>query len=140
AAPERTFATHPDVNRTQSNVWATDQFVVYPHFIFHTSHGGWWLHRFWPVAPGKTYWEAVYHFERPLSLRNQMSIQYSLALNRDTLMEDNLALVQQQQIMLSGAKKWVQFGDQEIICKHLAAVSEAVVNDLEAQKLAVAAE
>jgi hypothetical protein len=43
-------------------------------------------------------------------------------------MEDNLALVQQQQVMESGAKKWVQFGSQEILCTHLAAVSEAVAN------------
>jgi phenylpropionate dioxygenase-like ring-hydroxylating dioxygenase large terminal subunit len=123
-----TFAGHPNVNQNQSDVWGNDQYILYPHFIFHVSLGGWWLHRFWPLAPGKTYWEAVYHFERPTSLRNQFAIQYSLALNRDTLMEDNLALVQQQQVMESGAKKWVQFGTQEILCTHLAAVSEAVAN------------
>lgn len=127
--PERTFAGHPDVNRTGSNVWGNDQYVMYPHFIFHVSLGGWWLHRFWPLEAGKTYWEAVYHFERPTSLRGRMAVQYSLALNRDTLMEDNLALVQQQQVMESGAKKIVQFGEQEMLCKHLAAVSEAVTND-----------
>jgi phenylpropionate dioxygenase-like ring-hydroxylating dioxygenase large terminal subunit len=136
--PERTFATHPDVNRLQSNVWGNDQYVLYPHFIFHVSLGGWWLHRFWPIAPNRTYWEAVYHFEQPLSLRNQMAVQYSLALNRDTLMEDNLALVQQQQVMESGARKWVQFGRQEMMCKHLAAVSEAATNDV--AQAAVAAE
>jgi phenylpropionate dioxygenase-like ring-hydroxylating dioxygenase large terminal subunit len=136
--PERTFIGHPDINKAQSNVWGNDQIVMYPHFIFHVSLGGWWLHRFWPLASNKTYWEAVYHFERPLSLRNQMAVQYSLALNRDTLMEDNLALVQQQQVMESGAKKIVQFGDQELMCKHLAAVSEAVANDV--APIAVAAE
>lgn len=136
--PEKTFATHPDINATGSNVWGNDQFVLYPHFIFHLSLGGWWLHRFWPIAPNKCYWEAVYHFERPQSLRNQMAVQYSLALNRDTLMEDNLALVQQQQVMESGAKTIVQFGDQELLCKHLAAVSEAATNDFALQ--AVAAE
>src|SRR3546814_2464781 len=91
-----------DVNATGSNLWGNDQFVLYPHFIFHLSLGGWWLHRFWPIAPNKCYWEAVYHFERPQSLRNQMAVQYSLALNRDTLMEDNLDLVQQQKVMESG--------------------------------------
>jgi phenylpropionate dioxygenase-like ring-hydroxylating dioxygenase large terminal subunit len=121
-----TFAGHPDINVAKSDVWGNDQYVLYPHFIFHVSLGGWWLHRFWPLAPGKTFWEAVYHFERPTSLRNRFAIQCSLALNRDTLMEDNLALVQQQQVMESGAKKWVQFGTPEIMCTHLAAVSEAV--------------
>jgi len=72
----------------------------------------------------------VYHFERPNSLRTVFATQYGLALNRDTLMEDNLALVQQQSVMASGAKKFAQFGEQEAMCKHLAAVSEAVANDL----------
>jgi len=137
--PEHTFAGHPDLNPAGSNVWGNDQFVLYPHFIFHLSLGGWWLHRFWPIAPNKCYWEAVYHFERPQGLRNQFAVQYSLALNRDTLMEDNLALVQQQQVMESRAKKIVQFGDQELLCKHLAAVSEAAANDV-AGALPVAAE
>jgi phenylpropionate dioxygenase-like ring-hydroxylating dioxygenase large terminal subunit len=127
-ADQPSFLGHPDVNSSASEVWGNDQYVLYPHFIFHVSLGGWWLHRFWPLAPNKTYWEAVYHFERPTSLRNQFAIQYSLALNRDTLMEDNLALVQQQEVMESGAKKWVQFGTQEILCKHLAAVSEAIAS------------
>ena len=137
-APEHTFATHPDCNKGGSNVWGTDQYVIYPNFIFHTSLGGWWLHRFWPLEPGKCYWEAVYHFEKPTSLRNQFAVQYSLALNRDTLMEDNLALMQQQEVMGSGAKQVVQFGDQEIVCKHQAAVSEAVIRSHEA--MAIAAE
>lgn len=132
--PEETFASHPDINPIRSNLWGNDQYVLYPHFIFHMSLGGWWLHRFWPIAPDKCYWEAVYHFERPQSLRNQFAVQYSLALNRDTLMEDNLALVQQQEVMESGAKKIVQFGEQEALCKHLAAVSEAAANDAEATR------
>ena len=140
AAPDESFATHADCNKGKSDIWGTDQYVVYPHFIFHTSLGGWWLHRFWPVSPDKTYWEAVYHFEQPQSLRNQFSLQYSLALNRDTLMEDNLALAQQQQVMGSGAKKIVQFGEQEIICKHLAAVSQAIVDDLSGIRMDIAAE
>ena len=134
--PEKTFATHPGINPISSNVWGNDQYVLYPHFIFHLSLGGYWLHRFWPIAANKTYWEAFYHFERPQSLRNEFAVQYSLALNRDTLMEDNLALVQQQEVMESGAKTIVQFGDQELLCKHLAAVSEAVSNDLRPQAIA----
>lgn len=136
--PEETFAGHTDINTTQSNLWGNDQYVLYPHFIFHLSIGGWWLHRFWPIAADKCYWEAVYHFEKPQGLRNIFATQYSLALNRDTLMEDNLALVQQQKVMKSGAKKIVQFGEQELLCKHLAAVSEAAANDL--STLAMAAE
>jgi phenylpropionate dioxygenase-like ring-hydroxylating dioxygenase large terminal subunit len=125
----KSFAGHPDINTIQSNVWNNDQYVLFPNFIVHAAMGGWWLHRFWPLAADKTYWEAVYHFEKPKNLRAVFATQYALALNRDTLMEDNLALVQQQQVLGSGAKKVAQFGDQEALCKHLAAVFEASIND-----------
>jgi len=128
-AVERTFMDHPDLNKTQSNVWGNDQYSLYPHFLLHLALGGCWMHRFWPVAPNKCQWEAIYQFQKPKSLRQVFATQYSLALNRDTLMEDNLALVQQQEVMEGGAKTVVQFGDGEIVCKHLAAVSEAVAND-----------
>jgi phenylpropionate dioxygenase-like ring-hydroxylating dioxygenase large terminal subunit len=123
------FAGHPDINKVQSNLWNNDQYVLFPNFIVHAAMGGWWLHRFWPLAANKTHWEAVYHFERPKNLRAVFATQYALALNRDTLMEDNLALVQQQEVLGSGAKKVAQFGDQEALCKHLAAVFEASFND-----------
>ena len=128
--PKASFANHPDVNVTKAELWGNDQFVLFPHFIFHVAQGGWWLHRFWPLEPGKCEWEAVYHFEKPHSLRTVFATQYGLALNRDTLMEDNLALVQQQSVMEGGGKKTAQFGEQEALCKHLAAVSEAVAHDL----------
>ena len=121
-----TITSHPAVNPKRSNEWGNDQFVVYPHFVLHVSHGGWWMHRFWPVAPDKTDWESVYHFAEPQGLREQFALQYSLAFNRDTLLEDNFALVQQQQVMGSGAKAVAQFGEQEIQCRHIAAVHSAI--------------
>jgi len=119
------FAGHPYINKVQSNVWNNDQYVLFPNFIVHAAMGGWWLHRFWPLAADRTYWEGVWHFERPKSLRAVFAMEYALALNRDTLMEDNLALVQQQEVLASGAKKVAQFGEEEALCKHLAAVFEA---------------
>jgi phenylpropionate dioxygenase-like ring-hydroxylating dioxygenase large terminal subunit len=136
--PETAFTDHPEVNRTGSSIWGNDQYILYPHFIFHVAPGGWWLHRFWPVSTDQAYWEAVFHFEKPASLREVFASQYSLVLSRDTLLEDNFALAQQQQVMASGAKKIVQFGEQEMLCKHLAAVSEAVTNP--ANPIALAAE
>jgi len=113
-------------NPQKSPMWGNDQFAIYPHFLFHVSHGGWWMHRFWPVAPGVTDWESLYHLETPRSLRARFSTCYSLAFNRDTLQEDNLALVQQQQVMPSGGRAVAQFGEHEIQCRHIAAVHHAV--------------
>jgi hypothetical protein len=42
--------------------------------------------------------------------------------------------------MESGGKKWVQFGEQEILCKHMAAVSETVTRNIANQATRLAAE
>jgi phenylpropionate dioxygenase-like ring-hydroxylating dioxygenase large terminal subunit len=124
-----TIASHAAFNPARSNDWGNDQFVIYPHFIFHVSHGGWWLHRFWPVTSDWTDWESVYHFAPATGLRSRFALEYSLAFNRDTLLEDNMALVQQQEVMASGAKSYAQFGSQEIQCKHIAAVHCTIAAD-----------
>src|SRR5690606_19767727 len=111
---------HPGLNRCQSQVWGSDQFTLFPHFIIQISFAGWWLHRFWPIDVDRSYWEAVFHYQRPHSLRNRFALNYTLSMQRDTLMEDNLALVQQQQVMGSGVKEEVTFGDPEGLCAHQA--------------------
>lgn len=84
------------------------------------------MHRFWPVEPSVTDWESIYHLETPRTLRGRFATQYSLAFNRGTLLENNIALILQQEVMESGAKQVVQFDEQEIQCRHIAAVHHAV--------------
>lgn len=132
ASATQTFVAHPDVNRTGSDLWDNDQYVIYPNLIFHVAPGGWRLRRFWPITPEKTLFEAIYRFETPASLREIFAMQSGLALGRDTLIEDNVALGQQQQVLASGGKTFAQFGDQEIVCKHLAAVGKTVTSNLAA--------
>src|SRR3546814_9837520 len=70
--------------------------------------------QYWPLAPGKAIWESRYYSRKPSNLREDFAAQYSLALNRDTVMEDNLCLEKQQVAMESGAKPFIQFGEQEV--------------------------
>src|SRR3546814_1177785 len=81
--------------------------------------------QYWPLAPGKAIWESRYYSRKPSNLREDFAAQYSLALNRDTVMEDNLCLEKQQVAMESGAKPFIQFGEQEVACRHFAAVWES---------------
>jgi phenylpropionate dioxygenase-like ring-hydroxylating dioxygenase large terminal subunit len=120
------FADQPGVNGTGSNVWSNEQFAIYPHFVLHVSMGGWFYHRFWPVDEQTTNWEVVYHFRPVSSLRESFSNQYLYAFNRDTLTEDNVAIEQQQPLLRSGYAS-IQFGTQEMTCRHFAAVNTAVV-------------
>ena len=81
---------------------------------------------YWPIAPGKALWESKYYSRKPSRTREVFAAHYSLALNRDTIAEDNLCMQQQQAAMETGGKAFIQFGEQEIACSHFAAVWEAV--------------
>jgi phenylpropionate dioxygenase-like ring-hydroxylating dioxygenase large terminal subunit len=120
------FADQPGVNTTGSKVWSNEQFAVYPHFILHVSMGGWFYHRFWPVDEQTTNWEVIYHFRPVRGLRESFSNQCFYSFNRDTLAEDNVAIEKQQQQLRSGYAN-IQFGTQEMTCRHFAAVNSAAV-------------
>ena len=127
-AGDNSFLGQPGVNTTGSNVWSNEQFSLYPHFVLHVSMGGWFYHRFWPLDAETMQWEIFYHFRPVKSLRESFANQFSFAFNRDTLTEDNTAIEQQQPLLGSGAAK-INFGSQEMVCRHFAAVNDAVVAD-----------
>lgn len=119
------LASH--VNHTGSDVWGNDQYSVFPNLVFHLALSGWWIHRYVPVAPGKCRWEYVGYYKQPKSLREEFAIEYAVALNRDTLMEDNFAVERQQQVMSPDIHPVLFFGDGEVVIRHLCAVMEAAL-------------
>ncbi|MGI4792736.1 MAG: aromatic ring-hydroxylating oxygenase subunit alpha, partial [Janthinobacterium lividum] len=115
------------VNPFASNVWGNDQYLLFPNLIFHIALSGWWIHRYFPVAPGKCRWEYVGYYKEPTSLREEFAIEYAVALNRDTLMEDNFAVEKQQQVMSPEIHPTMYYGDGEVLCRHMAAVMESAL-------------
>ena len=111
---------------------------MFPHMQLNAGANGCWLNRFWPVSVDETDWEAVYYFTQPKRLREEFAQHYTMAFNRDTLVEDNNACTRQQSVMKSGAVDSIRFGMQEMACRHSAAVVQAAVDNL--QELAQAAE
>lgn len=135
------FATQPGVNRSKSNNWGNEQFTLYPHFVMHVSTGGWFYHRFWPIDEKTTIWEAIYHFGKVRSLRESFANQFTLAFNRDTLTEDNVAIEKQQVELASGARRELVFGAKsEMLCRHFAAVNDSYLPTLMAEQAPLAAE
>jgi phenylpropionate dioxygenase-like ring-hydroxylating dioxygenase large terminal subunit len=115
-------------DRGDPALWGSDQLVIYPHFALNAGSNGCWMHRFWPVSANETAWEGYYYYRAPATVREVFAQEYALAFNRDTLSEDNGALERQQAALGSGAVPFVQFGRQEMMCRHNAAVTEAAVN------------
>lgn len=119
------------IDRGDPALWGSDNMAIFPHIQLNAGANGCWLHRFWPVSADETDWEAHYYFTPPASLRQAFAQHYTMAFNRDTLVEDNNACTRQQTVMKSGAIDVIQFGMQEMACRHNAAVVQAAVNDLQ---------
>ena len=112
--------------------------MLFPNIQLNAGANGCWMHRFWPISETETDWEARYYFTAPTSLRQEFAQHYTVAFNRDTLMEDNSSCARQQRALGSGAIDTIQFGDQETACRHSAAVIKAAVDG--PQPFSVAAE
>lgn len=64
-----------------------------------------------------------------------------LAFNRDPLTEDNVAIEKRQVELPSGARPHVMSGEKgEMLCRHLAAVKDAVLQSYAEETPALAAE
>ena len=122
----------------RSDLWASDNLVLFPNVQINAGANGCWMHRFIPVSENVTDWEARYYFTPPVSARQEFAQHYALAFNRDTLMEDNSSCSRQQRSLASGALDSIQFGQQESACRHSAAVIAAALDHL--RSLATAAE
>src|SRR3546814_15745328 len=57
----RDFKNHHGFNHHQSELWASEQFNIFPNFNIHVALNGWWSMQYWPLAPGKAIWESRYY-------------------------------------------------------------------------------
>ncbi len=126
-APPSGFVSPDRDIADRSELWAADNLVLFPNIQLNAGANGCWMHRFWPVSENETDWEARYYFTPPTSLRKEFAQHYTVAFNRDTLMEDNSSCARQQRAMKSGAIETIMFGEQEMACRHSAAVVKAAI-------------
>jgi phenylpropionate dioxygenase-like ring-hydroxylating dioxygenase large terminal subunit len=117
-----------DINKDRVDYWGVELFQVFPNFGINIAYNGFWCTYAWPVTPETCIWEARYYFRPTGSRSERLGIEGSLAFNRDTLLEDVACVERQQEMMRSGGCKTIQFGENEYILRHEAAVWQAVVN------------
>lgn len=118
------------IDRGEPSLWAADNMIIFPHVQINAGANGCWMHRFWPVTESETDWEARYYYYHPQTPREEFAQHYATAFNRDTLIEDNNACTRQQSSMKSKAIDHIQFGMQEMACRHSAAVVKAAAEHL----------
>jgi phenylpropionate dioxygenase-like ring-hydroxylating dioxygenase large terminal subunit len=119
-----------DINRTKAANWGVELFQIFPNFGLDISYNGFWCTYAWPVTAETCIWEARYYFRKPSTRRERFGTEGTLAFNRDTLVEDVLCSEMQQAMMRSGGREFVQFGENEFVLRHEAAVWEAVADRL----------
>jgi phenylpropionate dioxygenase-like ring-hydroxylating dioxygenase large terminal subunit len=115
------------IDRGDPSVWGSDNMVIYPHIQLNAGANGCWLHRFLPISADQTAWEVVYYYPTPMTHKEVFAQEYALAFNRDTLIEDNAVIERQHSGLKSAVLPFIQFGEQEMMCVHSAAVTSAAL-------------
>jgi phenylpropionate dioxygenase-like ring-hydroxylating dioxygenase large terminal subunit len=131
----------PGINPTQAEPWGNDLFSIFPNFQMSLALNGFWTMHYWPLTVDSFRWEAHYHFQNaPRTWRERFALEGSLALYRDISSEDTACTARQQDAMKSGVRSFMQFGEYEILCRHQAAVLDAIVNRSDTAAQSIAAE
>jgi hypothetical protein len=139
SAPPTGFPGHPGINPTGSPSWMSDQFMMFPNWSIHTARSGWWTTAYWPLSRTRSLWRSTWYHRPPESLRERFGLHHTAVSSRDILSEDNSCFQRQQKAMESGARRFIQFGEQEMLLRHMAAVIETAIGPRRG-RLSVAAE
>jgi hypothetical protein len=143
AGEDKSLSFEPHgLNPTGHPLWSNDLMSIFPNFQLSLALNGFWSMHYWPISVDSFRWEAHYHFrDAPRTWREKFALESSIAFNRDISSEDTACTQQQQVAMKSGVRAVVQFGVSELLCRHQAAVMEAIVGQKSAEtSMAIAAE
>lgn len=121
------LANHPQVNRAGHKDFGNDQYFLFPNMSIVIAHTGWWYTSYVPLARDRFQWSIVFHYERPRTAREMFCLTQSVVFQRDLLTEDNVRFPYQQELMTSGAKSFFQFGEPELLLRHLHAVMATAI-------------
>jgi hypothetical protein len=120
------LSNFPGLNPTKDKSWGNEAFYLFPNMVIHLAANGWWCTEYTPLTIDKTLWQSTFYYRTPATIAQEFSINYFAALQRDIFSEDNAGLARQYQAVKSGAKSLVHFGKQEPLCRHMAAVWQAI--------------
>ncbi|MES2495682.1 MAG: aromatic ring-hydroxylating dioxygenase subunit alpha [Pseudomonadota bacterium] len=118
----------PMINPDHRADFAFELSVLFPNTLIHVSEGIWFTHQFWPIAHDKTLWEGRYYLEPPKTHSQRWAVEHAMTLQRNAWLEDTATMEDTQRAMESGAKRFQNLQDDEILIRHGAVVVDAYVN------------
>ncbi len=118
----------PTINPDRRDDFAFDLSVLFPNTLIHVSAGIWFTHQFWPMGHNKTLWEGRYYVRAPKTNGERWALEHAMILQRNAWLEDTATMEATQRAMESGAKRFQNLQDDEILIRHGAAVVDQYVN------------
>lgn len=118
----------PTVNPDHRQDFAFELSVLFPNTLIHVSEGIWFTHQFWPLAYDQTLWEGRYYVAPPKTYAQRWALEHAIMLQRNAWLEDTATMEATQRAMTSGAKRFQNLQDEEILVRHGAMVVDRYVN------------
>ncbi len=108
----------PTINPDRREDFAFELSVMFPNFLLHVAEGIWFTHQFWPIAHNKTLWEGKYYVAAPKTNSERWALEHAQVLQRNAWLEDTATMEATQAAMESGAKRFINLQDEEILLRH----------------------
>jgi phenylpropionate dioxygenase-like ring-hydroxylating dioxygenase large terminal subunit len=106
------------INPQRKKDFSFELSCAFPNFLLHVAEGIWFTHIFWPVAHDKCFWEGRYYVREPKTHSERWAIEHSMILQRNAWLEDTATMEDTHRAMMSGAKKFQNVQDEEIMVRH----------------------
>ena len=108
----------PSINPSAREDFAFELSVAFPNLLLHISEGIWFTHQFWPLAHDKTLWEGKYYVRAPRTNSERWALEHAQLLQRNAWLEDTQTMENTHRAMASGAKRYMNLQDEEILIRH----------------------
>ena len=108
----------PTINPSGREDFAFELSVAFPNLFLHISEGIWFTHQFWPLSTGRTLWEGKYYVRAPRTNSERWALEHAQLLQRNAWLEDTQTMENTHRAIASGAKKFMNLQDEEILIRH----------------------
>jgi len=108
----------PSINPSGRADFAFEMSVAFPNLLLHISEGIWFTHQFWPLAHDKTLWEGKYYVRAPTTNSERWALEHAQLLQRNAWLEDTQTMENTHRAIASGAKRFINLQDEEILIRH----------------------
>jgi phenylpropionate dioxygenase-like ring-hydroxylating dioxygenase large terminal subunit len=108
----------PEINPLKMEDWLADILVIFPMSFVQQLNGYGTVLDFWPLSHDRTRFEFTLYMRPMENAAHEVMVEYSRSLLRDVVREDlnNLAMIQSN--LFSGARKYMNIGDMEVLVGH----------------------